>query len=138
MTHATRRPGRPKTSTLSRQEQLRVAKRAHRERQRRAGWTEVNLRLPTEDARRLRVASSAAHFPEALRQFLDDAVLDLQQWPALRELAWNRAERWIAAEDAFALYERNWRFVDRSRLTNEESALLERLKNRFGGGVLNG
>ena len=129
--------GRPKTSPLTRQEQLREAKRAHRRRQRDAGVTEVNLRLPRDAARRLRVASKAAHFREALESFLEDTVIDLERWPALRELAWNRAQRWIAAEDAFALYERNWRFVDPRRLTPEEAKLVDRLKHRFGRGILN-
>lgn len=131
------RRGRPRTSPLSRQEQLREAKRAHRRRQREAGVTEVNLRLPREEARRLQVAAGAAHFREALESFLDDTVIDLEKWPALRELAWNRAQRWIAAEDAFALYERNWRFVDRDRLTAGEAGLVDRLKRRFGAGMLN-
>jgi hypothetical protein len=129
--------GRPKTSPLSRQEQLRAAKRAHRLREREAGMAEVQLRLPREDAERLRTAARSARFRETLGAFLDEAVLDLHRWPALRELAWNRAHRWIAAEEAFALYERNWRFVDRERLTREEASLVDRLKDRFGGGILN-
>jgi len=83
------------------------------------------------------VASRAAHFREALGAFLDETVIDLERWPALRELAWNRAERWIPAEDAFGLYERNWRFVDPRHLGKEEAALVERLKRRFGRGILN-
>ena len=131
------RPGRPKTSALSRREQLRMAKRAHRRREQAAGMAEVQLRLPRDDARRLQVASKAGHFREALRSFLDETVLDLGMWPALRDLAWNRADRWITAEDAFALYERNWRFIDPGLLAPDELALVERLKHRFGGGVLN-
>ena len=137
MAHRPARPGRPKTSALSRREQLRIAKRAHRLRERAAGMTEVQLRLPREDARRLKVASKASHFRDALHSFLDETVLDLHRWPALRELAWNRADRWITAEDAFALYERNWRFIDPAHLVADEAALVERLKHRFGGGVLN-
>jgi len=137
MTQAKKTRGRPRTSPLSRKEQIRHAKRAQRERQRAAGVAEVHLRLTADDAERLRVASSAPHFKAALGAFLDEAVLDIRQWPALQELAWNRADRWIAAEDAFALYERNWRFVDHARLTPEEARLVDRLKDRFGGGVLN-
>jgi hypothetical protein len=131
------RPGRPKTSALSRREQLRMAKRAHRLREREAGMAEIHLRLPRDEAQRLQVASKAGHFREALRSFLDETVLDLGMWPALKELTWNRAGRWITAEDAFALYERNWRFLDPSRLAADEAALIDRLKHRFGAGVLN-
>ena len=130
--------GRPKTSPLTRAEQLRHAKRVQRQRERREGLTAIELRLPAEDGERMRAAMRAPHFRKALDDFLRDVVLDLEQWPALRELAWNRADRWIPAEDAFALYERNWRFVERERLTPEEAALIERLKDRFGSGVVNG
>jgi hypothetical protein len=132
-----KRGGRPRTSALSRQEQVRLAKRAQRERERAAGIAQLSLRVTEEEAQRLRVAAAAPHFREALDAFLEDTVLDVDRWPALRELAWNRTGRWIAAEDAFALYERNWRFVDRARLTPEEAKLVDRLKDRFGGGVLN-
>ncbi len=76
-------------------------------------------------------------FAAALSGLLDDLVLDLERWPVLRELAWNRAGRWILAEEALGLYERNWRFVDLHRLGVPEAALVERLKARHGGGVLN-
>jgi len=129
--------GRPRTSRLTRTEQLRVAKQAQRARQRQAGLADVHLRITQEKAERLRVAANASHFAQALDKFLDETVLDLRLWPALADLAWNRADRWIAAEDALALYERNWRFVDSERLSTDEAALIERLKARFGGGVFN-
>jgi hypothetical protein len=129
--------GRPRTSPLDRREQLRAAKRAQRQRERRAGLAAVQLRLPADQAERLRAAANAPSFRSALDQFLEEAVLDLDKWPVLRTLAWNRADRWIPAEDALALYERNWRFVELERLATEEANLVDRLKNRFGAGVLN-
>lgn len=131
------RRGRPRTSPLTRAEQLRTAKRAQRQRSRRAGLTEIQLRLPTNEAARLRAAANAPHFQIALERFLQDVVVDLYRWPKLRELAWNRADRWIPAEEALALYERNWRFVQPDELTIEEATLIDRLKQQFGGGVLN-
>ena len=85
----------------------------------------------------MRAAANAPRFPEALDRFLQDVVVDIQQWPRLRELAWNRADRWVPAEEALGLYERNWRFVQPGELTTEEAALIDRLKKQFGGGVLN-
>lgn len=101
------------------------------------GLTEIQLRLPAPDAARLRVAANAPHFQEALDRFLQDVVVDIRHWPKLRELAWNRADRWVPAEEALALYERNWRFVEPNELTAEEAAFIDRLKRQFGGGVLN-
>lgn len=130
-------PGRPKTSPLTRTEQLREAKRAQRRRQRAAGVTTIELRLPAEQAERLRAVAHTPHFQQTFDRFLQDQVLDINAWPALRELAWNRADRWIPAKDALALYERNWRFVEPERLTQAEADLIDSLKQRFGGGVLN-
>jgi len=129
--------GRPRTSSLTRAEQLRAAKRAQRARERGAGIAAVALRLTRDEAKRLRIASTARDFKKNLADFLGEMVLDIAKWPRLRELAWNRAGRWIAAEDALALYERNWRFVEPARLTADEARLIERLKTRHGGGVLN-
>jgi len=48
-------------------------------------------------------ASAQPGSPLALDQFLQDVVLDINQWPVLRELACNRADPWIPTEDALAL-----------------------------------
>lgn len=130
------RLGRPKRSPLTRAEQLRQAKRVQRKRERRAGLAAVELRMPAAQAKRLRIASRTAQFGQLLDAFLQDVVIDLHAWPTLRELAWSRKDRWIPAADALALYERNWRFVEPARLAPEEAALIDRLKSRFGGGVL--
>lgn len=131
------RRGRPRSSPLTRAEQLRASKRAQRLRERQAGLAAVTLKLPGEEAERLRTAVSAPGFREALSEFLGERVLALDEWPVLRELAWNRADRWIPAGEALALYERNWRHVDPRRMGADEAALVERLKARHGGGLLN-
>ena len=129
--------GRPKTSKLSRTEQLRAAKQRERTRRRIAGLKSVQLELPEEDAARLRTALADAGFRRAAALLLDEYVVDLQRYPALRELAWNRVDRWVTAPEALALYERNWRHVDKESLGEEERALIKRLTHVFGGGHLN-
>jgi hypothetical protein len=129
--------GRPRTSPLTRAEQLRAAKRAQRERERAAGVAAVALRLPAEQAARLRAALASPRFGPALDRMLDGLVVNLDRWPVLRDLAWNRSDRWIPADEALGLYERNWRFVDPDRLGPEEAALVERLKSMHGSGLLN-
>lgn len=64
-------------------------------------------------------------------------TLRIDDFPQLALLAWNRALREITGEEAFALYERNWRFVDAEHLTTTEAALIERLTTQYGHGVLN-
>ena len=56
-------------------------------------------------------------------------------YPELRLLAWNRdITRPILREEAFALYERNWRFVDAAHLTAAETQLIQSLERQFGAG----
>jgi hypothetical protein len=40
----------------------------------------------------------------------------------------------MSEADAWALYKRNWPYVYQERLTLEEKALIERLKEKFGNG----
>jgi len=63
-----------------------------------------------------------------------DAVVPAA-YPELALLAWNRdPSRPMAADEAFALYERNWRHVDKDRLTPREADLIRDLTARFGRG----
>ena len=58
-------------------------------------------------------------------------------FPELKSLVWNRDPlRAMPACEAFALYERNWRFVDRDRLTEREMRLIRDLTATHGHGLL--
>ena len=128
--------GRPKTSRLDRAEQLRRAKRRQRTRERAAGLVHVQLRLPRPLAAKLVAAARTAEFDEGLDALLDVVVLHLADYPALRDIAWNRTDEYIPAREAFSLYERNWRFVDPEKLEERERALIQRLAQRYGAGVI--
>ncbi|MBO9100719.1 MULTISPECIES: hypothetical protein [unclassified Rhizobium] len=66
-----------------------------------------------------------------------DMMIVPADYPELALIVWSRdATRPVAAAEAFAIYERNWRFVDRQRLTPSEKALIEELTARFGHGEL--
>ncbi len=66
-----------------------------------------------------------------------DRMIVPAQFPELKALVWNRdPARAIPAKEAFALYERNWRFVDRERLGKDETHLIEELAHAFGHGRL--
>ncbi len=57
--------------------------------------------------------------------------------PKLRLIAWNRNPHdTITGEEAFNLYERNWRFVDENGMTPHERALVEQLMCEYGNGIL--
>jgi hypothetical protein len=130
--------GRPRTSNVDRTEQLRLAKRAQRARQRAAGIVSVELALPAPLAAKLAVARRSRDFTRLLERTLDAAVIRLADYPQLRDLAWNRTDELIGAKEAFQLYERNWRFIEPGRLDERERALIARLKSEFGGGEING
>lgn len=61
----------------------------------------------------------------------------ITDYPQLTLLAWQRQSKEINADEAFALYEANWRFVDEEALTGPERKLIERLARVYGNGVLN-
>jgi hypothetical protein len=64
-------------------------------------------------------------------------TLNVDDYPQLALLAWSRVLRDISEEDAFALYERNWRFVDVDALTAAERELIDRMTEQYGKGVMN-
>ena len=63
--------------------------------------------------------------------------LNADEYPQLSLIAWSRVVREIEEDEAFALYERNWRFVEVENLLPHEAALIARLTQEYGGGVLN-
>ena len=138
-TSAAARPtrGRPKTSALSRAEQLRRAKRAQRARARARGLVHYQIELPRELAERLKAGVRQADFVSRLKALLQETVIAVDDYENLKALCWNRIERYVSAEEAFRLYERNWRHVDAKRMSVAEHALIARLKERYGNGVLN-
>jgi hypothetical protein len=63
-------------------------------------------------------------------------MIEIDRYPNLALLCWNRALRCIDEREALALYERNWRLVDAAGMPEHERALLNRLVTEFGNGVL--
>jgi hypothetical protein len=132
-----RKPGRPKVNPLPRTEQIRVAKRAQRQRDREAGLVLCQLKLRKETAERLRCAVAIPGFENELEKFLADEIVELRKFPNLQLLAWNRVDPYLTARDAFGLYERNWKFVDVKNMPDAERELIRGLTQRWGRGVMN-
>lgn len=62
--------------------------------------------------------------------------LYIAEYPQLRLIAWNRQDDDLIEEDeALALYERNWRYVDQTQLSLKEQQLIDRLVKQYGNGV---
>lgn len=65
-------------------------------------------------------------------------MVDLAQYPQLKLIAWSFPDATeLEEQEAFALYERNWRFLDRPSLTDNEKLLIDYLTKECGGGLLN-
>ena len=132
-----RKAGRPRANPLPRREQVRVAKRAQRERDRAAGLVLCQVKLPKNLAEQLRHAVAIPGFDAELKKFLEDALVEVRKYPNLQLLAWNRVDPYITERDAFGLYERNWKFVDTKTMIEQERQLIRRLTEKWGRGVLN-
>jgi hypothetical protein len=123
-------------ATARRRAQLREAKRAQRSRDREAGLAPCQVKVRPATGEKLRRALALPGFEERLVGFLEREMVDVEAYPELKLLCWNRGERYIGAREALALYERHWRFVDQSRLQPAERALIERLARDYGNGLL--
>lgn len=56
-------------------------------------------------------------------------------YPELRLICWfRRRDLPLEEKEAWAIYERNWRYVYPEWLTEEEQALIERLRKTYGNG----
>ena len=102
-----------------------------------AGEVVVALKLAARDAERVRAAMARPEFTSRLRGLLDDALVEIAAYENLAALCRNRRDRYLGAEEAFRLYERNGHLVDQRRMKLVERALIERLAARYGNGVLN-
>ena len=61
----------------------------------------------------------------------------IADYPELRLITWSMPDAVEMDEDlVLATYERNWRYVDQSRLTSDEKGLIQRLVDTYGNGVL--
>ena len=131
------RRGRPKSNPLPRREQLRIAKRAERARLRTMGVTQYPVKLPHRVAERLKAGMKTPGFAARLHAFLEETVITVTDYPNLAAVAWSRTDAFVTDEEAFHLYERNWRFVDTRTMPPRERALIARLTAKYGNGVLN-
>jgi len=91
-----------------------------------------NRRLIRDEDLPRRRALTAARRPTRLGR------VRIDRYPQLKQIAWHlgpgAAE--LEPEEAFALYERNWRHVDREAMDANERALLKELTDSIGKGVL--
>ena len=66
-----------------------------------------------------------------------DFRVDVESYPTLRLLCRDLVVARITRRDAFAIYERNWRWIDTAGTPAHERAFIQSLAEEFGGGLIN-
>jgi len=125
------------TMTEDRKSQLRQAKQRQRYRERQAGYGLYQIKLETLLLEKLKVGMQKPAFVQSLTALIDHEMLDINHYDNLKLLAWNRRKMIMTREEAWDLYESNWRFVDLADMAADERQLIEQLKQEFGQGVVN-
>lgn len=75
--------------------------------------------------------------PEAAHASALPAIVRLDDYPALKQLAWQLpGVTELSPAQALDLYERNWRHLDRNGLTPHERRLIQVLADELSGGRL--
>jgi len=75
--------------------------------------------------------------PEATCASALPVVVRLDEYPALKQLAWQLpGVTELSPAQALDLYERSWRHLDREGLTSQERRLIRALADELGGGRL--
>jgi hypothetical protein len=96
------------------------------------------VKLPRAEAERLKAGMAQPGFVRRLREFVREHLIAVAEYENLAGLLWNRGGRFVTDEEAFRIYERNWRFVDAGRMQPAERALVDRLVHKYGNGVFLG
>ena len=65
------------------------------------------------------------------------ATINIDDYPQLSLLCWNRKVRTAEESEALQIYEAGWRFILQESLTTEEHGFITQLSARYGNGVLN-
>ena len=118
--------------------QLRSAKKRQRDRDKADGFSLYQIKLPKRLLEKLKAGMNVETFVVKLSDFVDQEMVDVRDYPALKLLCWNRNQLFVTRKKAFQIYEGNWRHVDESKMDQRELDLLMALKNEFGQGVING
>ena len=65
------------------------------------------------------------------------ATINIDEYPQLSTICWNRKIRTAEEAETLQLYEAGWRFIEKDSLTFSELDLINRLAEEYGNGVLN-
>ena len=121
----------------TRRDQLRAAKHRQRLKERQAGIGLYQIKLPIRLREKLKSGMRDDRFVQRFFAFLDHEIIDVDDYPNLALLCWNLRVKVMTRQEAFELYERNWRLLDGNDLPDEERMFIDELTTEFGRGVFN-
>lgn len=81
-------------------------------------------------------ATHAAPHTQTKRIRVINKKIDAAQYPQLNLVTWDRSVKIIPEKDAFAIYEKNKRFLDLDNADRKEISLINRLTEKYGNGVM--
>ena len=64
-------------------------------------------------------------------------MVRVANYPNLKLLCWSFGAPYVTRRNAFALYERNWRWLDIAGAPPHERELIDDLAREFGRGLIN-
>mgnify|MGYP000970495371 CR=1 FL=1 len=88
-----------------------------------SAFAALGLELQLVDPRARAAKRGKAPLPRTIR---------IADFPQLKRLAWQLADTELTPKEALALYERNWRHVDRKAMGDHERDLVRQLSTRLG------
>ena len=65
-----------------------------------------------------------------------EKIIKISDYPQLKLISWNRHTDEISENDAFSLYETNWRYIEGKKLRTPERRLIMRLARVYGKDLL--
>jgi transcriptional regulator with XRE-family HTH domain len=80
--------------------------------------------------------SANVRLEKIARKRVRNPKVDGTTYPQLRLLLWDRNNKNLTEKEAFYIYEKNARYLERDTITTEEARFLDMLTHKYGNGVM--
>lgn len=81
-------------------------------------------------------ASSRTKQSSTIKKRVRNSKIDGTLFPQLKTMLWDRSDKKLTEKEAFQIYERNGKFLDRNSITQSEDMFLQKLIKKYGNGVM--
>lgn len=94
----------------------------------------LNLELTKKNT--LEKQAANVKLETSARRRVRNPKVDATIYPQLRLLLWDRNNKNLTEKEAFYIYEKNARYLERDTITTEEAKFLDMLTHKYGHGVM--